>query len=113
MFVNLFCSCHHISFSPLSSLPEADKKGSGVDQLVLDFNPDTMEVLVEVHKKLVKKLKPHQINGVKFMWDAYFESLEQIRSCKVPGGAILVHCMGLGKTLPTIPTKKGLTIAII
>ena len=82
-------------------LPEADKEGSS-DQLVLDFNPETMEVLVEVHKRLVKKLKPHQINGVKFMWDACFESLEQIQSGKRPGGAILAHCMGLGKTLQTI-----------
>merc|ERR1712083_61432 len=84
-------------------LPESEKEGtSSVDQLVLDFNPETMEVLVEVHKKLVKKLKPHQVNGVKFMWDACFESLEQIKSGKLPGGAILAHCMGLGKTLQTI-----------
>ena len=36
------------------------------------------------------------------MWDACFESLEQINSDKLPGGAILAHCMGLGKTLQTI-----------
>ena len=82
-------------------LPEKDKEGS-VDQLVLDFDPVTMKVLVEVDKRLVKKLKPHQVNGVKFMWDACFESLEQIKSGKIPGGAILAHCMGLGKTLQTI-----------
>ena len=82
-------------------LPEGDKEGS-VDQLVLDFDPDTMKVLVEVDKKLVKKLKPHQVKGVKFMWDACFESLEQIKAGKTPGGAILAHCMGLGKTLQTI-----------
>ena len=82
-------------------LPEEGQEGS-VDQLVLDFDPETMKVLVEVDKKLVKRLKPHQVNGVKFMWDACFESLEQIKAGKVPGGAILAHCMGLGKTLQTI-----------
>ena len=83
------------------TLPEKDKEGS-VEHLVLDFDPVTMKVLVEVDKRLVKKLKPHQVNGVKFMWDACFESLEQIKSGKIPGGAILAHCMGLGKTLQTI-----------
>ena len=83
------------------ALPESDKVGT-CDKLVLDFDQDTMEVLVEVNKRLVKKLKPHQVGGVKFMWDACFESLEQIRSGKNPGGAILAHCMGLGKTLQTV-----------
>ena len=84
------------------ALPEADKEAGTCEKLVLDFDPETMEVLVEVNKRLVKKLKPHQIGGVKFMWDACFESLEQIRSGKTPGGAILAHCMGLGKTLQTV-----------
>ena len=83
-------------------LPEADKEGGTCEKLVLDFDPETMEVLVEVNKRLVKKLKPHQVGGVKFMWDACFESLEQIKSGKTPGGAILAHCMGLGKTLQTV-----------
>ena len=45
-------------------LPQVEKEGaSSVDQLVLDFNPETMEVLVEVNKRLVKKLKPHQVSN--------------------------------------------------
>ena len=51
-------------------------------QLVLDFDPDTKEVLVEVNKKLVTKLKPHQARGVKFMWDACYESVAQIENDK-------------------------------
>ena len=55
-----------------------------------------------MNRKLVTKLKPHQARGIKFMWDACFESVAQIEADKVPGGAILAHCMGLGKTLQTI-----------
>ena len=50
--------------------------------MVLDFDPDTKEVLVEVNKKLVTKLKPHQARGVKFMWDACYESVAQIENDK-------------------------------
>ena len=38
-------------------------------------------------------------SGVKFMFESVFESKSQVEKDKVPGGAILAHCMGLGKTL--------------
>lgn len=72
-----------------------------VEKLVLDFNPETKEELVSVHKDLVKRLKPHQAEGIKFMWDACFESLERIKSSS-GSGCIIAHCMGLGKTLQVI-----------
>jgi len=83
------------------TLPEGEDGENVTGRLVLDFNMKTMGVLVEVNQRLVKKLKPHQVKGVKFMWDACFESIEQIKSGS-QGGAILAHCMGLGKTLQTI-----------
>lgn len=87
-------------YNKMFKLP--DSKDGTLEELVLDFDPDTKKALVEVNKKLVTKLKPHQAKGVKFMWDACFESVAQIQEGKVPGGAILAHCMGLGKTLQTI-----------
>ncbi|CAL7933444.1 unnamed protein product [Xylocopa violacea] len=72
-----------------------------VEKLVLDFNPDTKEELVTVHENLVKRLKPHQAKGIKFMWDACFESLERLKS-STGSGCIIAHCMGLGKTLQVI-----------
>ncbi|XP_026313758.1 transcriptional regulator ATRX isoform X2 [Hyposmocoma kahamanoa] len=72
-----------------------------LDKVVLDFDPETKEPLIEVDRGLVKKLKPHQANGIKFMWDACFESVKRIKKDK-GSGCILAHCMGLGKTLQVV-----------
>ncbi|CAH0686122.1 unnamed protein product [Spodoptera exigua] len=72
-----------------------------LEKVVLDFDPETKEPLIEVDRGLVKKLKPHQANGIKFMWDACFESVKRIKKDK-GSGCILAHCMGLGKTLQVI-----------
>ncbi|KAJ0175997.1 hypothetical protein K1T71_008171 [Dendrolimus kikuchii] len=72
-----------------------------LEKVVLDFDPETKEPLIEVDRGLVKKLKPHQANGIKFMWDASFESVKRIKKDK-GSGCILAHCMGLGKTLQVV-----------
>uniref|UniRef100_A0A182HSW7 Transcriptional regulator ATRX n=1 Tax=Anopheles arabiensis TaxID=7173 RepID=A0A182HSW7_ANOAR len=80
---------------------EKPEEACTLDQLVLDFDEETKEPLLEVDRKLVKQLKPHQANGIKFMFDACFESLEQMNQSK-GSGCILAHCMGLGKTLQVV-----------
>ncbi|XP_031783258.1 transcriptional regulator ATRX isoform X2 [Nasonia vitripennis] len=72
-----------------------------VDKLVLDFDEETKQELVVVHEELVKRLKPHQAKGIKFMWDACFESLKQIEKSE-GSGCIIAHCMGLGKTFQVV-----------
>ena len=39
----------------------------------------------------------YQVEGVQFIWDCTFESMEKLK--EKGSGCILAHCMGLGKTL--------------
>ncbi|KAJ8338353.1 hypothetical protein SKAU_G00373190 [Synaphobranchus kaupii] len=70
-------------------------------KLVLDEDEETKEPMVQVHRNLVTKLKPHQVDGVQFMWDCCCESVGKTKK-SVGTGCILAHCMGLGKTLQVV-----------
>ncbi|GAB6019496.1 hypothetical protein CHUAL_001073 [Chamberlinius hualienensis] len=69
-------------------------------KLVLAKDPNTNEIL-EINESLVCKLKPHQVEGVRYMWECVGESLERLDTTS-GSGCILAHCMGLGKTLQVI-----------
>ena len=68
------------------------------DQLVLERDPVSKKALVEVRKSLVPNIKPHQREGIKFLYNACVENIKRVADGKTTG-AILAHCMGLGKTL--------------
>lgn len=78
-----------------------------IDALILDFDEQTKKPLLKVDDGLMKKLKPHQVNGVKFMWDACFETLKDCKE-KPGSGCILAHCMGLGKTMQIVTLSHTL-----
>lgn len=64
-------------------------------KLVLDFDPETHNEIITVDENIVKKLMPYQAKGIKFMWDACYESIERL-NVDIGSGCILAHCMGLG-----------------
>ena len=53
---------------------------------------------VAVRSSITPSIKPHQKEGIKFLYEACVESLKRFKSGQ-RNGAILAHCMGLGKTL--------------
>ncbi|XP_053667071.1 uncharacterized protein LOC128716176 [Anopheles marshallii] len=73
---------------------------SGESDLVLDYDSVRRQA-ISVHPEIVKLLKPHQVEGIQFMYDNTYGSVDALP--KHPGsGCILAHCMGLGKTLQMI-----------
>ena len=73
-----------------------------VEDVFLDIESKTKEPIQAVDKSIVNKLKGHQIEGVKFLWDSCFETVDLIKEGHKGSGCILAHSMGLGKTLTTI-----------
>ncbi|CAB3405703.1 unnamed protein product [Caenorhabditis bovis] len=61
--------------------------------------PEDADVFVATH--LTHVLQPHQLGGIRFMYDNVVESLSTFNQS--PGfGCILAHSMGLGKTIQVI-----------
>lgn len=70
------------------------------DEILLDYDSKRKEKIL-VHPEIRKQLKDHQVDGIRFMYDCCYGSVNNIE--KDPGsGCILAHCMGLGKTLQLI-----------
>ncbi|CAF1376548.1 unnamed protein product, partial [Rotaria sordida] len=71
--------------------------------LILEFDKKTNKSIIEVSPKLVAHLKKHQYDGIKFLWNNVYESIDAIKTKQQnTNGCILAHCMGLGKTLQII-----------
>lgn len=71
-----------------------------VEEIILDHDKKKKENIV-VHREIQKHLKSHQIDGIRFMYECCYGSVNSLK--EHPGsGCILAHCMGLGKTLQLI-----------
>lgn len=75
---------------------------SNIERVILDIDQSTKEVLVEVDKKIVSVLKPHQVDGIKFIYDCTIETVDRLNNYDHQSGCILAHSMGLGKTLQVV-----------
>ena len=61
------------------------------------------EVEVKVPVCLATKLRPHQLDGIRFLWENTVETIDLYESSQDGGyGCILGHAMGLGKTIQVI-----------
>lgn len=96
---------------PLSSLDRGAEKTFANSNLILSLpsyhNRKTKKIAVAV--ELEKLLKPHQKEGIQFIWKNAFADLDirNTREEKIPedidiGGCIVAHCMGLGKSFTTV-----------
>lgn len=83
---------------------QARKKHDMAGNLVLEIDKKTGHALVDVHESLASNLKPHQAEGIQFMYDCLFESVEKFKNGDKGSGALLAHCMGLGKSLQVCMT---------
>lgn len=69
-------------------------------EVLLDYDSKRKEKIV-IHPEIRKLLKDHQVDGIKFMYDCCYGSVDNIEK-DTGSGCILAHCMGLGKTLQMI-----------
>lgn len=77
------------------------------NDLILDYSKK-LKKPIEVHPKLVDKLKNHQKEGIQFMYDNCYGNVDDVKEDN-GSGCILAHCMGLGKTLQLITLIHTLT----
>lgn len=69
-----------------------------MEGLILDIDKETKDPLITVDKNITNRLKDHQKEGVRFMWNSCYENVESLRKPGSGTGCILAHCMGLGKS---------------
>ncbi|KAM4587679.1 helicase ARIP4 [Odontesthes bonariensis] len=77
------------------NLPDAQGR------VLVNINHPAEEKDIFLAPHLARAVKPHQIGGIRFLYDNLIESLERYKTSS-GFGCILAHSMGLGKTLQII-----------
>eukprot|EP00063_Salmo_salar_P048237 XP_014023072.1 PREDICTED: helicase ARIP4-like [Salmo salar] len=79
------------------SLNQPDAQG----RVLVNINHPAEEEDLFLAPQLARAVKPHQVGGIRFLYDNLVESLERYKGSS-GFGCILAHSMGLGKTLQVI-----------
>ncbi|WYZ40384.1 hypothetical protein EsH8_IV_000725 [Colletotrichum jinshuiense] len=77
-------------------LAASDNISSDKSRLIINETKQDDQGLVYVNEDIGKRIKNHQIDGVRFMWN------QIIYDSKARQGCLLAHTMGLGKTMQVI-----------
>lgn len=98
---------------PVSEEPDEDPSNSGMHtndefnqpdeqgRVVVNIGHPEDEPDVYIAPQLARVIKPHQIGGVRFLFDNVIESTSRFETSS-GFGCILAHSMGLGKTLQVV-----------
>ncbi|XP_077229028.1 protein CHROMATIN REMODELING 20-like isoform X2 [Tasmannia lanceolata] len=76
--------------------------GDVVKGYIVNVVREEDEEPVRIPPSISAKLKPHQIAGIRFMWENIIQSVRKVKSGDRGLGCILAHTMGLGKTFQVI-----------
>ncbi|KAK2000928.1 SNF2 family domain-containing protein [Colletotrichum falcatum] len=77
-------------------LAASDTISSDKSRLIINEAKKDNQGLIYVNEHIGKRIKSHQIDGVRFMWN------QIVDDSKVRQGCLLAHTMGLGKTMQVI-----------
>nr|QNH68104.1 RAD54L2 [Brachionus koreanus] len=71
-------------------------------QVLINVNHPAEDPDIYLLPFLARNIKPHQIGGVRFIYDNIVESIGRVQNKQSGFGCILAHAMGLGKTFQII-----------
>jgi len=76
-----------------SKLANSESYASQHDHIIINEGKFEYQGLVHVNEDIGRRIKPHQIAGVRFMWNQIVTDEDGSQGC------LLAHTMGLGKTM--------------
>ncbi|RKU43598.1 hypothetical protein DL546_006307 [Coniochaeta pulveracea] len=79
------------------TLARAGSQAGDAARFIINETKQDKHAFIHVNPSIAVHIKPHQIDGVRFMWNRIVAMNEQSRQ-----GCLLAHTMGLGKTMQVI-----------
>lgn len=76
--------------------------GDATEGYIVNVAREEAEDPARIPPSISSKLKPHQVAGIRFMWENIIQSVRKVKSGDKGLGCILAHTMGLGKTFQVI-----------